>query len=46
MAHRTAEQTLQSRGLKAETKRARIEGIHSRLTLNLVVRLGVIMMEV
>jgi hypothetical protein len=46
MAHRSAEQTLDSRGLKAETKRARIEGIHNRLTQNLVVHLGVIMMEV
>ena len=46
MAHRNAAQTLDSRGLKAETKRARIEGIHNRLTQNLVVHLGVIMMEV
>jgi len=46
MAHRTAEQTLESRGLKPEIKRARIEGIHNRLTQNLMVHLGVIMMEV
>ena len=46
MAHRTAEQTLDSRGLKPETKRARIEGIHNRLTQNLVIHLGVIIMEV
>jgi hypothetical protein len=46
MAHRTAEQTLESRTLNSETKRTRIEGIHLRLTQNLVVHLGVIMMEV
>ena len=45
-AHRHARYTLDSRGLKAETKRARIEGIHNRLTQSLVLHLGVMIMEV
>jgi len=45
-AHRAARQTLECRGANAATKRARIEGIHHRLTQSLVVHFGVIMMEV
>lgn len=45
-AHRLVSQTLDCRGVNAATKRARIEGIHSRLTQSLVVHFGVIMMEV
>jgi len=45
-AFEEVEMVLESKKLKWDVKRARIEGVHSRLTQRLVVDLGVLMVEV